>query len=90
MRIRKDLTLRQVGDDFIIVEPGQGKVDMSKVYTLNATTAWLWEQLSTKDKFSKQDIIDLLLQRYDVSESQAQKDIEKLIAVFKKNNLVEE
>lgn len=79
--------LRHVGDDYIIVEPGQDQIDMSRVYTLNETAAWLWEQLQGKD-FTLADVTTLLLDRYDVDEQTATQDAAKLIELFQIQGLV--
>ncbi len=79
--------LRQVGDDYIIVEPGQDQIDMSRVYTLNETAAWLWEQLQGKD-FVLADVTVLLLDRYEVDEQTATQDAAKLIELFQIQGLV--
>ncbi|MCL8000542.1 hypothetical protein M8994_20335, partial [Brucella sp. 21LCYQ03] len=60
MKLRNELTLRQIGKDYIIVEPGQDKVDLSIVYTLNETAAWLWKELYGHE-FSKEDMVVKLL-----------------------------
>ena len=79
--------LRHVGDDYIIVEPGQDQIDMSRVYTLNETAAWLWEQLQGKD-FTLADVTALLLDRYEVDEQTATQDAAKLIELFQIQGLV--
>lgn len=79
--------LRHVGDDYIIVEPGQDQIDMSRVYTLNETAAWLWEQLQGKD-FTLADVTTLLLDRYEVDEQTARQDAAKLIELFQVQGLV--
>ncbi|TJY60130.1 PqqD family protein [Sphingobacterium alkalisoli] len=88
MRIREDLKLRQIGDDYIVVEPGQDMVDMSKVYTLNETAAWLWNALKGKD-FSVETVVELLRNEYDVKEKEAQEDVAKLLAIFEEQGLLE-
>jgi len=89
MILRKDLMLRHVGDDYIIVEPGQDQIDMSRVYTLNETAAWLWEQLQGKD-FTLADVTALLLDRYEVDEQTAEQDAAKLIELFQIQGLVKD
>lgn len=89
MRLRKELRLRKVGKDYIIVEPGQDKVDMVKVFTLNESAAWLWEQVEG-DNFSRDDLTKLLLEKYDVAPEKASEDVESLIAVFLTQNFLEE
>lgn len=90
MRLKEGLTVRKVGDDYVIVAPEQGMVDLSKVYSLNETAAWLWEQLQDKD-FEFQDLITLIREQYDVdslSEEQLEKDMKELVSFFRENGLL--
>lgn len=88
MKLRQDLVLRKVGEDYIMVDPSQGMVDLSKVHTLNETAAWLWEQLADKDVSVKQ-VAELLCDRYDVSHEKAVEDAEALVQEFEKAGLLE-
>ena len=88
MKLRQDLVLRKVGDDYIMVDPSQGMVDLSKVHTLNATAAWLWEKLLGKE-VEVEHIAELLCERYDVSKEQAATDAEGLVKEFQKAGLFE-
>jgi hypothetical protein len=45
MKLRTDLILRHLGNEYIVVDPGQDMVDMSKVFTLNEVAAFLWREL---------------------------------------------
>ena len=38
--------LRRIGNQYMIVEACAGNVNMSNVYSLNRTAAWLWEQIA--------------------------------------------
>ena len=87
MRLREDLVLRRVGQDHVIVDPGQDMVDMSKVFTLNDSAAWLWNQLIGKE-FTSEEMVRLLTDQYEVSDDQAQADVGKLISIFKENSLL--
>jgi hypothetical protein len=81
------LQLRKLGEDFIIIDPGQELVDMSKVFTLNETAAFLWEELLHKE-FNESNIVELLIENYEVDENTAQADALKLISEFKKGGLI--
>ncbi|WP_437920466.1 PqqD family protein [Sphingobacterium sp. LRF_L2] len=87
MKLRKDLILRHIGDDYIIVEPGQEQIDLSKVYTLNETAAWLWEELKNKD-FALEDMVALLCSEYDVTADIALIDAKQLVRDFQKQGLI--
>ncbi|MFD1771600.1 PqqD family protein [Sphingobacterium suaedae] len=87
MKLKANLTLRQVGNEHIIVEPNQGMVDLSKVFTLNETAAFLWKELDGQD-FEKDAVVQLLMDNYDVDEDQAQQDAIALLDHFRGQGLL--
>lgn len=90
MRIREGLVLRNIGDEYVIVDPGQGMVDMSKVYRLNDTAAWLWDQIIDKD-FSLSDLMSLVKEYYDVEdmdENILEEDMKAIILFLEENELL--
>ncbi len=87
MKLRNDLQLRKLGNDFIIIDPGQDMIDMSKVFTLNETAAFLWEELQGKE-FPEETVSQILLENYDVQEEIALNDAKKLIQTFVKGGLI--
>ncbi|GEM68176.1 hypothetical protein SMI01S_17820 [Sphingobacterium mizutaii NBRC 14946 = DSM 11724] len=87
MKLRNDLQLRKLGNDFIIIDPGQDMIDMSKVFTLNETAAFLWEELQGKE-FTEETVSQILLENYDVQEEIALNDAKKLIQTFVKGGLI--
>lgn len=87
MKLRSDLTIRQLGDESIIVDPSQDMVDMTKVFTLNETAAFLWNQLQGKD-FSVDNIVTILLENYDVTDKVARQDAQLMIESFTKQGLL--
>ncbi|RZF58877.1 PqqD family protein [Sphingobacterium corticibacterium] len=86
--LRQDLVLRKVGDDYIMVDPGQGMVDLSKVHTLNETAAWLWENLTGKD-VTVERVAGLLCERFEVTQERATSDALALIREFEVAGLFE-
>ena len=90
MRLKEGLTVRKIGEDYVIVAPEQGMVDLSKVYSLNETAAWLWEKLEHED-FELDHMIQVVRDRYDVesiSTQQLEEDMKDLINFFKQNGLL--
>lgn len=88
MKLRSDLVLRTIGSDHLIVDPSQDMVDLSTVYTLNSTAAWLWEQLKGTE-FELNTIVGLLCDNYEVDQEQAQSDARVLLGDFEKQGLLE-
>lgn len=89
MRIKKHLILRQVGKKHVIIDPGTGIVDLTHVYTLNSTAAWLWDQLKGIN-FTVETIVTLLKSNYKISSQVARRDAEMLLSNLKSNHLLEE
>jgi hypothetical protein len=89
MRIKENLVLRRIGNEYIIIVPDKGRVDLTEVYTLNETSAWIWEQLKNKD-FTIEQVTDLIQERYDVDRERAMTDVQTFIDVLKKGGLITE
>lgn len=87
MKLRNDISLRKVGKEYIIVDPSQDMVDMSKVFTLNETAAFLWEELQGLN-FELEDMVELLLDHYEIDRETAEKDCLKLIEVLQNGSLI--
>jgi len=87
MKLREELVLRQLGDDCVIVDSCRGVMDFSKVYTLNETAAFLWKELHGRD-FSHADMVELLLDKYNVEKELAESDAKYLMQEFEKINNV--
>ncbi|MDR2275437.1 MAG: PqqD family protein [Sphingobacterium sp.] len=81
MKLRGDLQLRKLGDDHILVYPGQDQLDASKVYTFNDTAVQIWLELQGKE-FNIESVTAVLLNNYEVEESEAERDAEKLVKQF--------
>ena len=79
MKILDGLVLRPLGGEFIVTGDGISRVDFSKVVSMNATAAYLWNSLQGKD-FGLEELVKRQTDRYDVKEAQARTDAQALIA----------
>ena len=89
MRLLDGLVLRTLCGEHIVTGEGLARVDFSRVVSLNATAAYLWEQVQGRE-FSAEDLVALLTERYDVGEEQARADVDKLLASWQEAGLIEE
>lgn len=87
MRLRDDIQLRNIAGEYVIVDPGQQMVDMSKVFTMNDTAADIWNEFHDKT-FTKQDVVTYLMNVYLVEEEQAATDTEALLKLFVEQGLI--
>lgn len=88
MKLRKGFKGMVVCGEFVLMPIVAQQVDFNRLISMNDTARFLWDHLQNME-FQLQDMIDMLLGEYDVTEPQARADCEKLIADWKKAELVE-
>ena len=88
MKIKKGFVLRQLLGEYVVTGEGLERVNFNKIISLNATAAYLWEQVQDKD-FTVEDLAGLLTEKYEVSEEIALKDSRTLADSWKEAGLIE-
>ncbi len=88
MRLKEGFKIRRIAQDTLLVPESARLVDFNKMIVLNSTAAYLWEELCGKD-FTTDDIVALLLSKYDVDEELARKDAENLLVKWEEACLME-
>ncbi|MBQ7362178.1 MAG: PqqD family protein [Bacteroidaceae bacterium] len=83
MKINPELTLREMAGEYIIVNPFSDTVDMTQIYTMNETAAWLWQQMEGKE-FTAEDIAEALCEEYEVDKETALFDANELCTEWRK------
>ena len=85
--IRDGLQLRKIGNRYMIVDACEDNVNLSHVYSLNATAAWLWERLA-EGISSPDELTDRLCEDYQVERERAFHDVENQLAEWQRFGLV--
>ena len=88
MKIKNGFELRTICGENIIIAHGVENIDFTKVITLNESAALIWKQVEGKD-FTEEDMVQILLDEYEVEKSQAQEDVKQLLASWQKAGMVE-
>ena len=88
MKIKEGFILRSICGEFIVVGEGLAQVNFNKMLSLNESAAYLWKEVEGNE-FTPEDLVQLLLDKYDVSREQATADVEKLTATWVKEGVVE-
>ena len=78
MRTKDNLTLRKIGNKYMIVDTFAEEVNMVDVYTMNETAALLWRTFAKRD-FTQEEMVNVLCKEYEVTQERATDDVEKLI-----------
>lgn len=88
MKIKKGFELRKICGENIVIAHGVENIDFTKIITLNESAAFIWQQVEGKE-FTEADMVKILLDEYEVEESQAQADVKTLAESWKQAGLVE-
>lgn len=88
MKIKDGFILRQICGEYIVVGEGLAQVNFNRMLSLNASAAYLWEHLVGKD-FTQEDMVNLLLEQYEVTREQAAQDVQNLVKVWLEQGVVE-
>ena len=88
MKIKKGFEVRNICGENIIIAHGKENIDFTKVVTLNESAVLLWNKVVDVE-FEEKDLVDVLLEEYEVEPSQAIADVKSLVASWKEAGLVE-
>lgn len=77
MKIKKDVILRKIGSDIILVPFGNSLKDNNGLFILTESACFLWEHIPECN--SVPELAHKLFDEYDVTEEQALADTEKFI-----------
>ena len=87
MRINSDFTIQRVGDSFVAVPVGEASRHFHGMVRLNASGAFVWNLLMEKD-CTKEDLVQALLDQYEVDPETARGDVERVVALLEAHKLL--
>jgi hypothetical protein len=77
MKIKEGFVLRQMCGENIVAGEGLEHINFNRLISLNASAAYLWQELVGKD-FTVEEMAELLISRYGIDKELAVKDSEAL------------
>ena len=86
MKIKEGFILREVAGNSIVVAVGSAVKDFNGVINLNPTGAFLWKLL--QDGAEKEDLVNALLNEYEVDEQTAKNDVDVFVGRLEQANLI--
>lgn len=87
MRIKANLKLRKVGDRFMLVDVSENDANVTNVYTLNDTAAYIWNMLA--DGYpDEQEIAAGLCAKYEVDPATALADVRSQLSSWHDAGLI--
>ena len=88
MKIKKDIILRKVGADIILVPVGNALKDHNGFFMLTESASFLWSRLPECN--SVQELAQKLYDEYDVTEEQALADTQEFIGKLIEFDIIDE
>ena len=86
MKIVKEYILREIAGDYIIVPVRAAALEFNGMITVNETGAFLWEKL--REGTTKEELLHAMLEEYEVSEKEAEADIQEFLQMLQKNKIL--
>ena len=82
MKLNRTLKLREIGEEYMIIDTHSEEVDMTRVFCLNRMAAWIWNRIGEAD-VTEDLLVDWVCSEYDVDRETAEKDIRKLVSKWR-------
>lgn len=77
MKVKEGFVLRKVGKEQVVVALGEASVLLNGLIKLNDSGVMLWKLL--EQGAERNELADALLQKYDISPEQAEKDVDSFL-----------
>ena len=87
MRIKDNYVLREVANQNIVVPTGKETLKFNGMINLNNSGKYLWNLL--KEEKTIDQLVNALMDKYEVTKENAIKDVNEFISVLKKHNFLE-
>ena len=88
MKTKKGFHLRTICGENIIVAEGIENIDFSRIISMNESAAYLWKQICHND-FTVDNLVQLLLDEYEVDESTARYDATQIMEQWLQAGIIE-
>lgn len=88
MKLKGEFVLREIAGEVILVPVGQTALDFNGIITLNQTGVEIWKGL--QEEKSREQILEELLEQFEVSRETAQADMETFLQYLNENGLIEQ
>lgn len=89
MKLKDNLTIRKIGDEYMMVSESSSGLDYTRVISLNKSAAYLVQEVHQKE-FTQEEWVQLLMDKYDVEKVKAEADVQVLIDKLAKEGLFDE
>lgn len=87
MRASKDLILREIAGEYILIPVGKAALRLHGMINLSESAAFLWKRL--QNDATEEQLVDALLEEYDVDRQTALSDVAELLELMRTAGVIE-
>lgn len=87
MKLKEGFITYNTGDENLLIATGEAGKSFNGIVRNNETAAFIAELL--KNEISEEEIVNRILDTYDVDEKTAKKDVRKLLDTFEREGFLE-
>jgi hypothetical protein len=80
MKLKEGFVLSKAGEEYVAVATGEAGKSFNGLVRNNATAAFLLNKL--KKECSEEDLVNALLEEYEVSRENAEKDVKNFVKII--------
>lgn len=85
---KPDLKLRKIGNRYMIVDVSENCANLTDVYSLNETAAWLWNAICQGSGNTVDELAGALCEVYNVEKERALRDVEAQVEDWEKMGII--
>lgn len=89
MKIKNGFMLREIADVWVVVPLGERVIEFNGLINLSESAALLWKALENEVK-SKAELVNMLMNHYDVDEEIATKDTDEFLQDIMERGFLED
>ena len=87
MKVSKDLILREVAGEYILIPVGKTALKIHGMINLSESAVLLWKKL--QEDCTEEELVQALLVEYDIDRETAAADVRELIEQMQKIGVIE-
>lgn len=87
MKVKEGFIMKKMGTQAVVVAVGSASKVFNGMVKLNDTGELMWEKLL--DGATKEELVEAILEKYEVSEEVVSKDVDHFLETLKKPGIIE-
>lgn len=87
MNIKKELVLRELMGEYVLVPCGETVLSYNGLFMLNEVGSFIWKILP--EVSDDEEIVERILEEYDIGRQKAEEDVKKYLAALREFDIID-